>query len=163
MTPIERALSILGPLVDKPKAARCPQPDHEDKHKSATFYPDGFHCHACDKGGSPLDYYALVNKLSIRDALVKLGALGGTPSKPRVIPEDIKTFAREFATKLANHPRELAASQHIIDLAKKRRWKSKSIDEALTDALSHPSFTKACRNKGLNPLLVHDLIFMEVA
>lgn len=159
MTPIERAKLTLGPLVQTQRATRCVFEDHEDSHKSATLYPERFFCHACSKGLDTLDYYAHVNGLTLRQALVKLGALGGTPPKPPPpTPPGIKAFAEEFVDKLITLPEYRLAKSWVRDI------KRYDIPDLITEAnLCDPTFLNACRHKGLNPLLVHDLIFMEVA
>src|SRR5688500_14930675 len=52
---IEKAKQLLFPLTDRSKKIRCPSPDHEDRHPSATLYPDGFRCFSCGAFGDVLD------------------------------------------------------------------------------------------------------------
>lgn len=159
MTPVEQALQILGPLVDTPKPALCPLPDHEDSHASATLYPDGFFCHRCGEGGSPLDFYALSEGLTIRQALVKLGVTTGRPPPPKPkLPASVDTFINAFADKLSDSPEWHLARSWAKDI-KRLNIPERTTIQCLTD----PTFLDACRHKGLNPLLVHDLLFMEVA
>lgn len=157
-TPIQKAKQLLGPLVSHPKAVRCVFEEHEDKHKSATLYPDGFHCHGCGRGLDTFAYYCFIHNLTTRQALTKLGVLSGSFKPPPPTPKAIQDFAEHFADKLKDSPEARLAHSWAQDI------KRLNIPEEATLAnLTSKEFLNACRNKGLNPLLIHDLIFMEVA
>lgn len=117
-TPVERANALLEPLTDRKKQIRCPSPDHEDRHPSCTLYPDGFKCWSCGARGDALDYYALTNGLTLRDALQVLGAFHG-PSTPRVrrmrLEEPPHLISREIAEKLVDSD-QFARHWHLAKL-----------------------------------------------
>ena len=158
MNAIEKANASLGPIVERQQQRRCPFEEHEDRHASATFYEDHFYCHACGRGGDALDLYCILNGLPIKQALVRLGASTGAPYKPTPVPRATKDFAEAFVTKLIDRPEYALAKKWAQDI------KRYDIPEETTlQCLTDQTFLDACRHKGFNPLLVHDLLFMEVA
>ena len=158
MTPIERAKQILGPLVQHQKATRCVFEDHEDKHKSAMLYPDGFYCNGCNRGLDTLGYYAYLNNLTTRQALVKLGAFSGVYKPPPPTSKAVQDFAESLISNLVGKPEYALAKSWARDIKR-----LKIPEETTLQCLTDQTFLDACRHKGFNPLLVHDLLFMEVA
>ena len=115
-TPIERANQLIPALTTKRREQiSCPTPDHEDKNPSATLYPDGFKCWSCGARGDKLDYYALKNGLTIRQALEVLGAFDGT-TPPRKRPKERPySISRDIARKLVSTD-QFARHWHLAKL-----------------------------------------------
>lgn len=151
---IQRAKALLEPLCERKRAIRCPHPDHEDRHASATLYPNGWRCHACGAFGDSLDYYCLTEGLSIREALAKLGVSRGVTKprrEPALSPEEQQTLRK---LKVALASRDALVQEWGI--AKELAAHSEAI---LVASFTDPSFTSWCRRKEFDPLLIHDLCF----
>lgn len=145
----EQARALLEPLTDKPKKIRCPSWDHEDKHPSALLYPDGFHCFSCGAHGDSVDYFALIEGLSLSEALRRLGVSGDfTPVRKPSVPPWATTLAHGLAQHGTLAP-ELAIAETL----------SVDPDGFYVLLAQHPeAFCRAVAKRGLEPLAVYDLI-----
>lgn len=113
MSPVERALErlrFIDPPPSKAKRVRCPSPDHEDKRPDCSRYPDGtWYCFACGAKGDALDFYALSKGITIKQALVDLGAFNGatwtpTPKPPETKPARLPQEVKEILMASAEFP-----------------------------------------------------------
>lgn len=149
MDAIARLKALYEPLVDRPKSIKCPTKEHDDKHPSATLYPDGFKCHGCGAFGDSLDYICLTQNKELKD-LLPLGGSYTRPSAPPPSREDI-AFRRLLKENLYARPNFIAEWAIAKDLAQ--------LPEDLFIAdITSPTFRRLCETHELDRVFIHDLV-----
>ena len=69
--PIRDVAIRLGVQLRSGNSLRCPFPDHDDRRPSFSFFPgtNSCRCFGCGRGGSVIDFVAVRQKWSIREAI----------------------------------------------------------------------------------------------
>jgi hypothetical protein len=100
-------LGIIGQGSRPRIAMRCPYPDHEDVHPSATLYvgEGRWWCHGCNRGGDQIDLVMAARGLAWKEAVAWIADLVGVSLEPpkRAEPpsleadDELKTLGKVLA------------------------------------------------------------------
>lgn len=148
MDAIARLKAQYEPLVDRPKAIKCPTKEHDDRHPSATLYPDGFKCHGCGAFGDSLDYVCLTEGKELKDLLPLGGSALKAPPPPTRAEVNFRKLLRENLYKRPSFVAEWAIAKDLALLP----------DELFVQDILSDTFRRLCAKHGLDRVFIHDLV-----